>query len=157
MSLENDQLDHMAGRPWIYKVPPRCPQCGYNLTGLTSSRCPECGATSQRRQLEQNASEVTGEVYRLQDLNDVPKAGLRVAIVSGAMMALAITCGFSGLGSACGAIGGFLSFGLGLSILRTMRVPREALELLKEKPNYALGVGVGCLGALLIALSIIIP
>lgn len=20
-----------------------CPQCGYNLTGLTSQRCPECG------------------------------------------------------------------------------------------------------------------
>lgn len=23
--------------------PPTCPQCGYNLSGLTHCRCPECG------------------------------------------------------------------------------------------------------------------
>ena len=27
------------------KVPPTCPACGYNLSGLTQCRCPECGAT----------------------------------------------------------------------------------------------------------------
>jgi len=26
-------------------VPPTCPQCGYNLSGLSQCRCPECGAT----------------------------------------------------------------------------------------------------------------
>ena len=25
-------------------VPPTCPDCGYNLSGLTQCRCPECGA-----------------------------------------------------------------------------------------------------------------
>ncbi len=24
-------------------IPPTCPNCGYNLTGLTACRCPECG------------------------------------------------------------------------------------------------------------------
>ena len=24
-------------------APPKCPQCGYDLTGLTQCRCPECG------------------------------------------------------------------------------------------------------------------
>jgi len=24
-------------------TPPACPQCGYNLSGLTYCRCPECG------------------------------------------------------------------------------------------------------------------
>ena len=28
-----------------------CPTCGYNLTGLTSTRCPECGATFTLEQL----------------------------------------------------------------------------------------------------------
>ena len=33
-------------RPELRVIPgdaPRCPQCGYLLTGLTSTRCPECG------------------------------------------------------------------------------------------------------------------
>jgi len=24
-------------------MPPKCPKCGYNLSGLTHCRCPECG------------------------------------------------------------------------------------------------------------------
>lgn len=27
---------------------PQCPECGYNLTGLTSDRCPECGSGATR-------------------------------------------------------------------------------------------------------------
>jgi len=26
------------------EAPPTCPKCGYNLSGLTQSRCPECGS-----------------------------------------------------------------------------------------------------------------
>ena len=25
------------------EMPPTCPKCGYNLSGLTQCRCPECG------------------------------------------------------------------------------------------------------------------
>jgi hypothetical protein len=33
------------------EVPPTCPACHYNLSGLTTCRCPECGATYSLEQL----------------------------------------------------------------------------------------------------------
>ena len=39
-------------------APPRCPKCGYNLSGLTHCRCPECGSE-----------------YRLEELWRVPEFG----------------------------------------------------------------------------------
>ena len=39
---------------------PRCPKCGYNLSGLTHCRCPECGVE-----------------YRLEELWCVPLFGQR--------------------------------------------------------------------------------
>lgn len=32
-------------------APPRCPACGYNLSGLSQSRCPECGREYTLEQL----------------------------------------------------------------------------------------------------------
>ena len=32
-------------------MPPTCPTCRYNLSGLTSCRCPECGTTYSLEQL----------------------------------------------------------------------------------------------------------
>ena len=32
-------------------VPPTCPRCGYNLSGLTRCRCPECGTEYKLDQL----------------------------------------------------------------------------------------------------------
>lgn len=32
-------------------APPRCPACGYNLSGLTQCRCPECGREYTLEQL----------------------------------------------------------------------------------------------------------
>jgi hypothetical protein len=34
-----------------------CPQCGYNLRGLTESRCPECGLNYDRNALRQIAAD----------------------------------------------------------------------------------------------------
>lgn len=35
--------------------PPRCPDCGYNLSGLKQCRCPECGKEYTLEELFQSA------------------------------------------------------------------------------------------------------
>lgn len=36
-------------------APPRCPNCGYSMVGLTECRCPECGTTYRLETLWQSA------------------------------------------------------------------------------------------------------
>ncbi len=40
-----------------------CPNCGYNLTGLSEHRCPECGGPFSRQHLEEEVS-CAGELIR---------------------------------------------------------------------------------------------
>ena len=157
MPIDDEHLDRLVGSPWIHKVPPRCPECGYNLTGLPTRRCPECGITARRKQLEQNAREVVTQAQRIRDINDVPRAGMVVAVVTGALAGAAVLGGFSGMARVFCFVGGILALGLGLSVLRAARIPREALDLLAQKPNYMLGIGTACLGVLLVVLSFILP
>jgi hypothetical protein len=44
-------------RGWMSRPvhPPRCLNCGYNLSGLTHCRCPECGSEFRLEELWQKA------------------------------------------------------------------------------------------------------
>ena len=51
-----------------------CPECGYSMVGLTSSRCPECGREY-----------TLDELVRLQGIRLLPPGGTGVGFVSGSL------------------------------------------------------------------------
>lgn len=156
MPFHEDELDQMIGRPWVHRVPPECPQCGYNLTGLTSGVCPECGTPVQRRVVEQQARDIVAEGWRLKGINDIAKGALIIGVATTVMMLALWMMKYPGLARVIGFFGGVLALGLGLSILRATRVPIELLEELDGKPNYPLGIAAALLGAVLVALAVVL-
>ncbi len=146
----------MIGNPWTHQTPPTCPECGYNLTGLTSGRCPECGTPVQRKEVEQLAREVKAQAVWLKGMNDVPRAGMVVAVATAVLVGACWVLKYPGMAQVFGLMGGVAAFALGLSVMRTLRVSAEVLATLPEKPEYATGVSAACLGALLVAVSIVL-
>jgi hypothetical protein len=53
-------------RDWRFPVPPVCPRCSYNLTGLTEPRCPECGSRFHWGQVRQAAARIWSIIVRLE-------------------------------------------------------------------------------------------
>ncbi len=157
MPIEPSDLDRMVGRPWRHKTPPKCPECGYNLTGLTSPRCPECGTHILRKEVERQAHDTAAQLVVLKGLNDVPEAGKVVAIGAAVLLALSWAVGLQGTARVFGVMGGFATFGLGLSVLRALRVSAEVREQLSEQPKFALGICVAAAGVLLIVVSCVLP
>jgi hypothetical protein len=43
---------------------PKCPRCGYDMTGLTHCRCPECGRESRIEDIMTSLPEVSMESWR---------------------------------------------------------------------------------------------
>lgn len=73
--------------PALEPVPPRpvhhCPNCDYNLTGLTSRRCPECGQPFNLLDARAWGFELSedGEAVRRWERLDWVKRGLGVAMI----------------------------------------------------------------------------
>ncbi len=62
MPIDERQLGDWMGEGWTLSVPPVCPACGYNLTGLDEPRCPECGGRYTWKELRQQALERQSEM-----------------------------------------------------------------------------------------------
>ncbi len=52
-------------------APPNCPQCGYNMTGLTECRCPECGQRFSIDQILATVPELDTALWERMKTNNV--------------------------------------------------------------------------------------
>lgn len=88
MSLNEDQLDRIGKFRLPTPVPPICPQCGYNLTGLDEPPCPECGYTFSWRSVRRKARNQWLEALGLKSLPEEIEFGFRLAGIAWAMTVL---------------------------------------------------------------------
>jgi hypothetical protein len=142
---------------WLEKLPPMCPKCGYNLTGLPEPRCPECGGEFLWTELRKNARRAYHAFQQADDANDLASAGQYTAGVGAAALLVFWLLGWGGLGRVTAVFLGLATVGLGLQVLRAARIPEWAAGLVRVRPNYNRGVVVALLGAILIGLAIVMP
>jgi predicted RNA-binding Zn-ribbon protein involved in translation (DUF1610 family) len=63
MTLSWEDMEQIRGRrDWRIPIPPTCPSCHYNLTGLSSNRCPECGQIFNWRSVRRRAGRIWSTV-----------------------------------------------------------------------------------------------
>jgi hypothetical protein len=155
MSLTWGELDHMQPTGWRLPLPPTCGRCGYNLTGLTSTRCPECGLTIDWKEVYRRAFRVYYLVRRLKYAHRDTNAALLLSLLgwvllgSGTMSSSIWVLAMVRLGSFSMAL---LAAVLGAQVLNLWRVPAWARNYLTGPfPDIRLGTL-----ALVLALSLLL-
>ena len=56
-----------------------------------------------------------------------------------------------------GLVGGFPSIGLGLQVLRVMRLPPWARAMMEDGPDIYKGISLAILGAAMLTASVLLP
>jgi hypothetical protein len=79
MPLDEGELDQIGKFRLPTPVPPICPQCGYNLTGLNEPPCPECGYEFDWRSVRRKARMQWLEAMGLKTLPEEIEFGWRLA------------------------------------------------------------------------------
>jgi predicted RNA-binding Zn-ribbon protein involved in translation (DUF1610 family) len=143
---------------WREKLPPICPGCGYNLTGIESTRCPECGRGIVWTELRTNARTVYHALRQVEDVNDVLNVGVYLGSAALVIVLLFFWLDWAvGLARVVGFFLALATLGAGLQALRVRRFPEWAEEHLLQRPNYPKAAAL-ILGAVaIIALAIFLP
>ncbi len=161
MSLNWHELDQLVPRnEWRVPLPPACPACGYNLTGLTDNRCPECGGIFIWREVQRQAARAWSQAVRLRHANQDSRTGLMMASAGWIGLGLAVLAG-PGVFSALLHIGAFgaavMAVVLGAQVLNLRRVPtRLRVYISTPPPSMALGAAVMLLGLTLMFGSLVV-
>ncbi len=160
MPLDEATLDHLLGHEWRERIPPICPECGYNLTGLPNNRCPECGYVYSRRDVVRNARQMIYRLHALQDVNDILKTGLYLGGFAALFFLIARLINRDGTMIPARILSVFLglpTIGLGLQVFRVRRLPAWARAFVTAEPHYGRGVATAVLGLLLILAALFVP
>lgn len=157
MPIDDHELRQMAGNPWIHPVPPTCPHCGYNLTGLTSRVCPECGEPIRWRQVEQLARDWAVRRASLEALPFFSVAGLAIAAFGLLLVLVNIGFGGSVLLGAVGFLCALAALGVGLNtIVRIVRVPAWMRAEKPKETDCRMAAGAVGLALLVGVLSVLL-
>jgi hypothetical protein len=165
MPIDERELDHLGRYRLPTPVPPICPQCGYNLTGLHEPPCPECGYRFDWRSVRRKARIQWLEAMGLKTLPEEIEFGFRLACIAWGV-AIVLRLGATTLGAQfcvldvlfmlMYSIEVFLAFCgafLCSHIIRFRRLPEEAREELRiEVPTTKAWVGLAAC-VLLLAVS----
>ncbi len=145
MTLNWDELEQIRGKQeWRIPIPPTCPSCGYNLTGLISNRCPECGLVFNWRIVRHRAARVWSAVNALRHANRDAIGGLKIVGFGWALMLPVAIFGLGILGCFVRVIiacAGVLALVLGSQVLNIRRVPKWARVYI-EGPPAKVPIGV---------------
>lgn len=143
---------------WREKLPPICPGCGYNLTGLESVRCPECGRHVSWTELRTNARTLYHSLRQVEDVNDMVSVGVALGVAAMVLLftfhMLACWQGLARVVSFLMALG---ALGAALQVFRVRRFPEWAAEFLAKRPSYLKAAGIVMLSLLAMALAIFMP
>jgi hypothetical protein len=168
MTLTWDSLEHMQDKPgWRIPIPPTCRKCGYNLTGLTETRCPECGEPFTWGEVRRRSARVWSLVNRLRHANRDALQGLKILLICFVALALSRLIGFYSsnptvlwleivvtvvcMGAA------LFSMVLGAQVFNVRRVPVWARQHIEgSPPKILLGLLVVFLGLILFASAILV-
>jgi hypothetical protein len=151
VALEVSEIERLLGDEWTEVLPPICLDCGYDLTGLPSRRCPECGNIFIRGEVRQQARRIRNELRQLRTTRDLVRLGWFIGLgTTVAMVGLGllgfVNRGFASMGAVFGFMAGIPTIGLGLQVLRVLRLPAWARERIEDGPDIYKGVGLAILG-----------
>lgn len=163
MPLDERELDHARQFRLPTPVPPICPQCGYNLTGLDEPPCPECGYVFDWRSVRKKARNQWLDALGLKTLPEEIDFGFRLAgiawllaifVLLGACFIPWYFCAMRVVLMLMYSIQVFMAFCgafLCSHVIRFLRLPLEAREELQiEVPMAKAWIGLGASVLLLI-------
>ncbi len=152
---DNDTQQLVFGRVWEERVPPICPECGYDLRSTLARRCPECGCTPTFAELRHAAKDHAAATAGMKNANDGLTFGAyAVALGYAALVADRVGLGL-GLGLVVGFFCGIVAVGSGLRVFRVKRLPAAVTASLSIEPQFHKGAALALLGILLIALCLL--
>jgi hypothetical protein len=158
MTLTWDELEQIRGKQeWRIPIPPTCPCCGYNLTGLPSNRCPECGLVFNWKIVRRRAGQVWSAVNSLRNANRDAVGGLKIVGLGWLFMIPVAFLGLGVLGCVLRVIiasAAILALVLGSQVLSIRRVPKWARVYI-EGPPTKVAVGAAAIVLSLVLLAVV--
>lgn len=160
MSFTWDQLEMIKGEQvWQHRLPPTCPTCGYNLTGLPRDRCPECGKHFDWKDVRYQAIYTWAMIERLNNANQNARTGLIISLVGWAAVGLFRLPFLRSISLAIdiiAALAALAAFILGMHVFKIRSVPKWARSYIDNPPNILLGIVTILLSLTLIAGTILL-